>query len=68
LVEAAKLKAFTAYIGAIQQTLLYSCASKGSPYPAYDGLISYQGVTVALKETIRIMKEIDQTIPFWPIE
>ncbi len=28
----------------------------------------YQRVVVALKETIRLMREIDQTIPKWPLE
>jgi hypothetical protein len=28
----------------------------------------YQCVVVALKETIRLMAEIDQAIPGWPIE
>ncbi|MBU2610506.1 MAG: N-6 DNA methylase, partial [Chloroflexi bacterium] len=28
----------------------------------------YQRVVVALKETLRLMKEIDQTIPKWPLE
>jgi hypothetical protein len=28
----------------------------------------YQRVVVALHETIRLMKEIDETIPKWPIE
>ncbi len=33
----------------------------------YDELIHYQGVVVALKETIRVMSEIDELIPRWPI-
>jgi len=28
----------------------------------------YQRVVVSLKETIRLMKEIDEVIPKWPIE
>jgi hypothetical protein len=28
----------------------------------------YQSVVVALNETIRLMREIDETIPKWPIE
>jgi hypothetical protein len=28
----------------------------------------YQRITVALQETIRLMKEIDELIPGWPIE
>jgi predicted helicase len=34
---------------------------------AYDELTHYQRVVVALKETIRIMAEIDKIIPSWPI-
>ena len=34
---------------------------------SYDDLIHYQKVIVALKETIRIMGEIDEMIPGWPI-
>jgi hypothetical protein len=29
---------------------------------------NYQRVVVALKETIRLMVEVDQTIPGWPME
>jgi len=28
----------------------------------------YQRVVVALRETIRLMAEIDETIPGWPLE
>lgn len=34
----------------------------------YDELTHYQKVIVALKETIRLMAEIDTLIPNWPIE
>lgn len=34
---------------------------------SYDDLTHYQRVVVALKETIRIMAEIDAAIPAWPI-
>ena len=33
----------------------------------YDELTHYQKVIVALKETIRLMAEIDELIPGWPI-
>jgi hypothetical protein len=33
-----------------------------------DDISHYQRVVVALKETIRLMKEIDKAIPNWPIE
>jgi hypothetical protein len=34
----------------------------------YDDLTHYQGIVVALKETIRLMAEIDALIPLWPLE
>ncbi len=34
----------------------------------YDELTHYQKMAVALKETIRLMEEIDKLIPGWPIE
>jgi len=34
----------------------------------YDELTHYQKVMVALKETIRLMAEIDELIPGWPVE
>lgn len=35
---------------------------------SYDDLTHYQKIIIVLKETIRLMKEIDQTIPEWPIK
>ena len=34
----------------------------------YDDLTHYQKVVVALKETSRLMEEIDAAIPEWPIQ
>jgi predicted helicase len=34
----------------------------------YDELTHYQKVIVALKETIRLMDEVDELIPGWPVE
>jgi len=34
----------------------------------YDELTHYQKVIVALKETIRLMSEIDGIIPGWPVD
>ncbi|TRZ68551.1 MAG: DNA methyltransferase [Methanothrix sp.] len=34
---------------------------------SYDDLATYQKVVVALKETMHLMKEIDELIPTWPI-
>jgi hypothetical protein len=33
-----------------------------------DDIIHYQKIVVALKETSRLMEEIDELIPSWPIE
>ena len=35
---------------------------------SFDDLMHYQKVVVALKETMRLMEEIDRAIPGWPIE
>jgi predicted helicase len=35
---------------------------------SYDDLEHYQKIVVALKETMRLMEEIDQAIPKWPID
>jgi len=35
---------------------------------SFDDLFHYQKIVVALKETIRLMEEIDELIPAWPIE
>ena len=35
---------------------------------SFDDLMHYQKVVVALKETARLMEEIDRAIPGWPIE
>ncbi len=35
---------------------------------AYDDLQHYQKVVLALRETVRLMGEIDAAIPRWPIE
>ena len=34
---------------------------------SYDDLTHYQKVVVALQETIRLMEEVDEAIPGWPI-
>jgi hypothetical protein len=33
----------------------------------FDKLFHYQKIVVALKETMRLMEEIDDLIPSWPI-
>jgi hypothetical protein len=35
---------------------------------APDYILTYQKIVVALKETMRLMEEIDDLIPAWPIE
>ena len=35
---------------------------------SFDDLMHYQKVVVAIKETMRLMNEIDKAIPKWPIE
>lgn len=35
---------------------------------SYDDITHYQKIIVALKETIRLMAEIDEIIPGWPLE
>jgi very-short-patch-repair endonuclease len=35
---------------------------------SYDERVHYQKIVVALKETVRLMEEIDEIIPSWPIE
>jgi hypothetical protein len=35
---------------------------------SWDDIQHYQKIVVAIKETIRLMKEIDELIPKWPIE
>ena len=35
---------------------------------SYDDVTHYGRIVVALKETIRLMGEIDEVIPSWPIE
>ncbi|MBM3235898.1 N-6 DNA methylase [Candidatus Poribacteria bacterium] len=34
---------------------------------SYDDILHYQRIVVALKETMRLMQEIDELIPMWPI-
>jgi len=35
---------------------------------SYDEMKHYQKIVVALQETMRLMEEIETTIPSWPIE
>ena len=40
---------------------------RGRPL-SYDDIEHYQRVVVVLKETIRLMGEVDDTVPAWPIQ
>ena len=55
------------HIGGYQVTQKWLKDRKGRTL-SYDELTHYQKVVVALKETIRLMGEIDGLIPNWPIE
>jgi len=35
---------------------------------SFDDLLHYQQIVVALEETTRLMEEIDELIPSWPIQ
>jgi hypothetical protein len=63
LVETAKLKAFTGYISAVQQTLSDGRASEDSPYPTCDTLSNYQKMMAALKATIHLRAKIGRLVP-----
>ena len=55
------------HIGGYQVTQKWLKDRKGRTL-SYDELTHYQKVVVALKETIRLMGEIDGLIPNWPVE
>ena len=55
------------YVGSYQACQKWLKDRKGKTL-SYDELAHYQKVVVALKETIRIMGEIDTIIPGWPIK
>jgi predicted helicase len=55
------------YIGGYQVCQKWLKDRKGRTL-SYDELTHYQKVVVALKETIRLMEEIDNLIPDWPIQ
>ena len=35
---------------------------------SYEDITHYQRIVLALRETRQLMEEIDQVIPYWPIE
>jgi predicted helicase len=54
------------HIGGYQVCQKWLKARKGRTL-SYDDLTHYQKIIVALKETIRLMEEIDALIPGWPV-
>jgi hypothetical protein len=36
--------------------------------PSQEDITHYQRIVVALQETMRLMQQIDEAIPSWPIE
>jgi len=54
------------HIGGYQVCEKWLKDRRGRPL-SYDDLSHYQKIIVALKETIRLMTEIDQLIPSWPL-
>jgi len=55
------------HIGGYQVAQKWLKSHKGRTL-TYDDLTHYQKIIVALKETIRLMAEIDGLIPRWPVE
>jgi predicted helicase len=67
--EGVPLEVWEFLIGGYQVCQKWLKDRKGRTYPlTYDELTHYQKVVVALKETVRLVEEIDQVIPSWPIE
>ena len=60
-------KVWNFHIGGYQVCQKWLKDRKGRPL-SYDELTNYQKIIVALKETLRLMQEIDRVIPNWPIE
>ena len=65
--ESVPQKVWDFHIGGYQVAQKWLKDRKGRTL-TYDELTHYQKVIVALKETIRLMEEIDDLIPAWPIE
>ena len=60
-----------AYLKAVAAALQRGDATEHTHRPALktllESLAHYQKIVVALKETIRLMDEIDKAIPEWPL-
>jgi hypothetical protein len=65
--EGVPLEIWDFYIGGYQVCQKWLKDRKGRTL-SYDELTHYQKVIVALQETIRVMAEIDELIPGWPIK
>jgi predicted helicase len=65
--EGVPLEVWEFHIGGYQVCQKWLKDRKGRTL-TYDDLTHYQKVIVALKETIRLMAEIDELIPQWPVE
>ena len=65
--EGVPLEVWEFHIGGYQVAEKWLKDRKGRTL-TYDELTHYQKIVVALKETIRLMEEIDGLITQWPIE
>jgi hypothetical protein len=65
--EGVKPEWFEFHIGGYQVLQKWLKDRKGRKL-SNDDITHYQRVVVAIKETIRLMSEIDKAIPKWPIE
>jgi hypothetical protein len=65
--EGVKPEWFEFHIGGYQVLQKWLKDRKGRKL-SNDDIRHYQRVVVAIKETIRLMSEVDKAIPNWPIE
>jgi len=65
--EGVPLEVWIFHIGGYQVCQKWLKDRKGRTL-TYDELTHYQKIVIALKETIRLMAEIDKLIPHWPLE
>jgi hypothetical protein len=65
--EGIPLEIWNFHIGGYQVCQKWLKDRKGRPL-TFDDSFHYQKIIVALKETIRLMGEIDTLIPTWPLQ
>jgi predicted helicase len=65
--EGVPVDAWNFYVGGYQVCQKWLKDRKGRNL-SYEDINHYQKIIVALKETIRLMTEIDEVIPGWPLE